>query len=187
MTDKKEPSSISSSITDEESKLFRDAIGDAKPIPKVKNVPYRKKIIAQAKFTRKDDQDVLTESMAADINLQEENDINNLKFHRSNITKKLMKKLSRGTYSIQAEIDLHGMTADETSKYLKSFIAASVKDNLTCVKVIHGKGLGSGPGGPILKKHVSHLLRKWDQVLAFTSARQVDGGTGAVYVLLAKS
>ena len=98
-----------------------------------------------------------------------------------------MKKLSRGTYSIQAEIDLHGMTADETSKYLKSFIAASVKDNLTCVKVIHGKGLGSGPGGPILKKHVSHLFWMCDQVLSFTSALQVDCGTGAVYVLLAKS
>jgi DNA-nicking Smr family endonuclease len=187
MTDKKVHNSESYSISDEESKLFRDAIGDAKPIPKIKNTPFRKKISAKANFTRKDNQNVLTESMTANIDLQEENDINNLKFHRSNITTKLMKKLSRGTFSIQAEIDLHGMTVNETSEYLKSFIADSVKDNLTCVRVIHGKGLGSGPGGPVLKKHVNHLLRKWDQVLAFTTARQVDGGTGAIYVLLSKN
>ena len=100
MTDKKVHNSESYSISDEESKLFRDAIGDAKPIPKIKNTPFRKKISAKANFTRKDNQNVLTESMTANIDLQEENDINNLKFHRSNITTKLMKNCRAFIYIV---------------------------------------------------------------------------------------
>ena len=152
-----------------------------------KNPPFRKKLTAKASFTKKDNQNVLTESLNVDIDLQEENNSDILRFHRSNITPKIMKKLSRGTFSVQSELDLHGMTSNEASLVLKLFISESVQDGLTCVRVIHGKGLGSGPRGPVIKQQVNRLLRRWDQVLAFISARQVDGGTGAVYVLLKKS
>jgi DNA-nicking Smr family endonuclease len=79
------------------------------------------------------------------------------------------------------------MTSNEASLVLRSFINGSVQDGLTCVRVIHGKGLGSGPRGPVIKQQVNRLLRRWDQVLAFISARQIDGGTGAIYVLLKKN
>ena len=95
-----------------------------------------------------------------------------------------MRKLARGKFAVQAEIDLHGMTVAEAKPRLADFIDYSVKQNHMCVRIVHGKGLGSGNRGPVLKNAVSRWLRKWNAVLAFVSARQVDGGTGAVYVLL---
>jgi DNA-nicking Smr family endonuclease len=69
---------------------------------------------------------------------------------------------------------------------LRQFLNDCVTRRLRCVRVIHGKGLRSGPGGPVLKHVVNHWLRKIENVAAFASARPVDGGTGAVYVLLGK-
>ncbi|MFQ5981873.1 MAG: Smr/MutS family protein, partial [Woeseiaceae bacterium] len=63
----------------------------------------------------------------------------------------------------------------------------SVNRGHRCVRVVHGKGLGSGERGPVLKRKVDKWLSEWDSVLAFVSARQVDGGTGACYVLLKKN
>ncbi len=97
---------------------------------------------------------------------------------------KSMRKLQRGGYSVQAEIDLHGMTLEEAKPALSDFINYSASQGKYCVRVVHGKGLGSGHRGPVLKNAVNRWLRKWDCVLAFVSTRQVDGGTGAVYVLL---
>jgi len=103
------------------------------------------------------------------------------------VGRRTMRKLARGKYAVQAEIDLHGMTVAEAKPRLADFIDYSVKQGLTCVRIVHGKGLGSGHRGPVLKSAVSRWLRKWESVLAFVSARQVDGGTGAVYVLLQQS
>ncbi|HNP64492.1 MAG TPA: Smr/MutS family protein, partial [Woeseiaceae bacterium] len=96
-------------------------------------------------------------------------------------------KLGRGGYSVQAEIDLHGMTLAEAKLRLRDFIDYSAKRGHLCVRVVHGKGLGSGERGPVLKGAVNHWLRRFDPVLAFVSTRQVDGGTGAVYVLLERA
>ena len=79
------------------------------------------------------------------------------------------------------------MTQDEARDYLRDFIDKASASGKTCVRVVHGKGLGSGLRGPVLKKSVNRWLRRWDPVLAFVSTPQVDGGTGAVYVLLRKS
>ncbi len=98
-----------------------------------------------------------------------------------------MRKLARGGYSVQTEIDLHGMTLDEARPRLADFIDYNAMQGNLCVRVVHGKGLGSGDRGPVLKNAVNRWLRKWDSVLAFTSTRQVDGGTGAIYVLLQRT
>jgi DNA-nicking Smr family endonuclease len=95
-----------------------------------------------------------------------------------------MRMLARGKYSIQAEIDLHGMTVAEAKPRLANFIERCARNGELCIRIVHGKGLGSGRRGPVLKRHVNRWLRQWESVLAFVSARQVDGGTGAVYVLL---
>lgn len=95
-----------------------------------------------------------------------------------------MRMLQRGAYAIQAEIDLHGMTVAEAKPRLQNFVERCAKNGKLCIRIVHGKGLGSGERGPVLKNAVNRWLRKWDVVLAFVSARQVDGGTGAVYVLL---
>ena len=77
-------------------------------------------------------------------------------------------------------------TVPEAKANLRVFISDSLEKGYTCVRIIHGKGLGSGNRGPILKTKVNVWLRRWDQVLAFVSAKQIDGGTGALYVLLKK-
>ena len=110
-----------------------------------------------------------------------------LSFVRPSVGRRTFRKLARGNFSVQTEIDLHGMTVAQASKALADFIGDSVDRGHRCVRVVHGKGLGSGNRGPILKRKVDSWLRKWDAVLAFTSARQTDGGTGAVYVLLKKN
>ena len=79
------------------------------------------------------------------------------------------------------------MTVNNANEELKSFVNSCVLHNYTCGRVIHGKGLGSGDRGPVLKYEVTRLLKKWKQVLAFVSARQADGVTGALYVLLRNS
>jgi DNA-nicking Smr family endonuclease len=108
-----------------------------------------------------------------------------LSFHRPQIQPGVMRRLRRGEYRVQREIDLHGLTATEARQVLREFLADALERQVRCVRIIHGKGLRSGHRGPVLKSTVAAVLRRTGAVLAYSSARQVDGGTGAVYVLLA--
>ncbi len=105
-------------------------------------------------------------------------------FRRPGLPEKIFRQLRRGRFSIEAEADLHGLTVVQAKSLLREFICESVQYRLGCVRVIHGKGLGSGPGGPVLKGNVQRWLMQWDEVLAFVTARTHHGGSGAVYVLL---
>jgi DNA-nicking Smr family endonuclease len=87
-----------------------------------------------------------------------------------------MRKLARGAFSVRDEIDLHGLTVAEAKPRLSEVIETCARDGKLCVRVVHGKGLGSGERGPVLKQKVNHWLRQWDPVLAFVSTRQVHGG-----------
>jgi DNA-nicking Smr family endonuclease len=175
-------------VSDDESNLFRRSISGAKPLKSGERVPEpKKKPAPKARFARADEKKALEESLEADIDTIESANHENMRFHRQHVGRRTMRKLARGKYAVQAEIDLHGMTVAEAKPRLADFIDYSVKQNHLCVRIVHGKGLGSGDRGPVLKSAVSRWLRKWDSVLAFVSARQVDGGTGAVYVLLQQS
>lgn len=94
------------------------------------------------------------------------------------------RKLRRGGYHLGAELDLHGMRADEARLAIVRFLAHAQDVDARCVRIIHGKGLRSKGEGPVLKQRVDGWLRQKKEVLAFCSARREDGGTGAVYVLL---
>ena len=172
-------------MSDDDPNLFRRSIEGAKPLQTEKRVPEpRKKPLPKARFSRADEEKALEESLDVDIDTMEAANAESMRYHRPHVGKRTMRRLSRGKYAVQAEIDLHGMTVAEARPRLADFIDYSVKQGLTCVRIVHGKGLGSGHRGPVLKSAVNRWLRKWDSVLAFVSARQVDGGTGAVYVLL---
>lgn len=99
----------------------------------------------------------------------------------------ILKKLKRGRYSIGDELDLHHMTADAARATIREFIDDAVTHNHACVRIIHGKGRRSGPGGPVLKGLTDHVLRRSKRVVAFASAPPAEGGTGAVLVLLKTS
>lgn len=105
-------------------------------------------------------------------------------FQRANVNRVQMRKLRRGQYAVQAELDLHGLAVSEAKDELAAFIDSAVLRGLSCVRVIHGKGHRSPGKTPVLKPKVASWLSHWDSVRAFCTARPVDGGTGALYVLL---
>ena len=175
-------------MTDDDRDVFRRALGDAKPLRVTRRAEeVIRKPAPRARFARADEMAALRESLEADIDDTESHGGESLRFHRPSVGKRTMRKLSRGGFSVQDEIDLHGMTVAEAKPRLLEFIANCARDGKLCVRVVHGKGLGSGNRGPVLKQKVNRWLRQWDTVLAFVSTRQVHGGTGAVYVLLRQS
>lgn len=108
-----------------------------------------------------------------------------LDYARPGTPRDALRRLRRGQYAPQAEIDLHGLRMEAAQDALRGFVADAAARGLRCVRVIHGKGSRSGAGGPVLKRAVDYWLRRMQPVAAFVSARPADGGTGAVYVLLA--
>jgi len=172
-------------LSDDDSDVFRRAMSGTKPIKTEKRVaPGSKKPRPKALFSRADESAALRESLAGEPDEITAGSGEALRFHRQSVGRRTMRKLARGKYAVQAEIDLHGMTVDEARPRLADFIEFNARSGKTCVRVVHGKGLGSGQRGPVLKPSVNRWLRRWDCVLAFVSTRQVDGGTGAIYVLL---
>jgi DNA-nicking Smr family endonuclease len=168
----------------EESRLFREAMRDVKPLGREAAPASRPKPRPSARFTRADRLAVLEECLtqdAADPALAAGEE---LVFHRPGVPPAVLRKLRRGAYRVQGELDLHGLTASEAQQALREFLAHALLRQWRCVRIVHGKGLRSGSRGPVLKALVSRMLRKVGPVLAYVSARQVDGGTGAVYVLL---
>lgn len=175
-------------MSKDDDELFRRAMSGTKPIKtEARAEPPRRRPKAEARFSRDDELRVLEESLQADIDDIEASSGQRLRFHRPSIGRRTMRKLARGNFAVQAEIDLHGMTVDEARSRLADFIEQSAKTGKRCVRVVHGKGRGSGQRGPALKPGVNRWLRRWDSVLAFVSTPQVHGGTGAVYVLLRES
>ena len=168
----------------DEAELFREAMRGVRPLRQRGPAPRQPPARPHARFTRADRTAVLAESLGeegADPQLAGGEE---LVFHRPQVQPPVLRRLRRGEYRVQREIDLHGMTVAEAKHALRSFLLACLEREVRCVRVIHGKGLRSGHRGPVLKSAVNAVLRRTGAVLAFVSARQVDGGTGALYVLL---
>lgn len=109
-----------------------------------------------------------------------------LSFQRPGIQNRLFSDLKRGYIEPEARLDLHGMRVREASQAMMRFLNQSLKRQLRCVLVIHGKGRGSQDQQPVLKQKTNQWLRQRDEVLAFVSAPSWNGGTGATYVLLSR-
>ena len=107
-----------------------------------------------------------------------------LSFYRDGVSPQTVRKLRSGKWVIQDQLDLHGLTRELAREELAAFLNDSLKRGLRCVRVIHGKGLGSVNREPVLKARVRHWLTQRDEVLAFAQARAQDGGSGALVVLL---
>lgn len=164
--------------------LFRSAVNDAQPLSVRKRHQLKTTTSGQERPQHRDEQQMLQDSISSESDLSVPELIDDMSFQRSSVTRKIMRELRRGKYTVQEEIDLHGCTRPEAEPALRTFINDCVQHSLSCIRVIHGKGIRSGPSGPVLKAAVNHWLRQWDTVLAFCPARPSDGGTGAIYVLL---
>ncbi|RBD63924.1 Smr/MutS family protein, partial [Xanthomonas oryzae] len=107
-------------------------------------------------------------------------------YRRENLPSRLFQRLKRGQFSVQDELDLHGATAAQAESLLRQFLLEAHAHEHGCVRIIHGKGLQSDNGAPVLKNLMDRLLRQRNDVLAFHSAPPTQGGTGALLVLLAR-
>ncbi len=172
---------------DKDAELFREMMDEVRPIAQDKIGPYRQKRPARPIKRLEDNKQVLQDMMSDPIALDEIETGEELLFSRPGIQPALMKKLRRGQLSREAELDLHRMTADEARQAIAVFLPEMCLAGKRCVRIIHGKGYGSFNKLPVLKIKLNHWLRQRDEVLAFCSARPVDGGTGALYVLLKKA
>jgi DNA-nicking Smr family endonuclease len=173
----------------DETQLFREAVRDVKPLGSPSQAAEqppsrRRRPRPAARFSRADRLAVLEESLRDDVFDPALASGEELVFHRPGIQAAVLRKLRRGDYRVQGEIDLHGLNVSEAKQALREFLGQALMRQWRCVRIIHGKGLRSGHRGPVLKGMVGTVLRKVGPVLAYVSARQVDGGTGAVYVLL---
>ena len=107
-----------------------------------------------------------------------------LSFRRPGVQDEVLTRLRRGQWAIQAQIDLHGLRRDEARDALAAFVRQSLQRGQRCVRVVHGKGLGSPGREPVLKAKVQRWLAQCAEVIAFTQAAAPQGGAGALIVLL---
>ena len=170
---------------DDDPNAFRRAMAGVRPLPRRPAAPAQPHPRSIAGLSRAGRQDLLREShaIAADSAALKADD--EPTFRRTYVRDEALRKLKRGQFTVEAEIDLHGLRQHAAQEALRRFLNDCVHRGLRCVRVVHGKGLRSGPGGPVLKPIVHHWLRKVENVAAFAAARPADGGSGAVYVLLA--
>jgi DNA-nicking Smr family endonuclease len=168
----------------DEGNLFRDAVGEIRRIRSKRAEPERARPEPEPKMRDADEArvvDELAEIRPFEHGLESGEE---LLWLGPGLQKRVLTRLRRGYWRVQDEIDLHQMNADAATRSIRAFLDEAQASNRRLVKIIHGKGLRSGPGGPRLKTLTARLLSRHPRVLAFASAPPADGGTGAVYVLL---
>jgi DNA-nicking Smr family endonuclease len=171
-------------IKDEERDMFRAAVRGARPLRQSKRPPERERRRPHAASRRADEASVLAESLRLGADELDVESGDELVFRRPDVPESTLRRLRRGEYAVREELDLHGMTQDEARLALGAFLADAALHGRQCLRIIHGKGKGSGQRGPVLKSAVNRWLRRHGAVRAFCSARRNDGGTGALYVLI---
>jgi len=170
---------------EDDAALFREAIGEVRRIEiREQGIP-RSKPVADSKMFRRDEADALRDSRSVSVTEAYLNSADELSYRRPEVPEKWFKQLKRGQISIQDELDLHHCRAADAEVFLKQFLNQAREEAHYCVRVIHGKGLRS-ESTPVLKALVDRVLCHRGDVLAFVSAPQAQGGTGAVLVLLAR-
>lgn len=170
-----------------EKHLFARAAGLVQPLPEKRRASLTQPQAAPRSMQYQRDQEaVLRESISDEFDVSTLLDADDmLSFRRPGIGTDVTRKLRRGEWSLQGQIDLHGLRRDEAREHLAHFIRDAHKQGLRCVRVVHGKGLGSPGKASVLKSRVHSWLVQKQEVLAFVQAKPAEGGAGALVVLLA--
>lgn len=166
--------------------LFRHAVRGAAPLPDRNRVePDRPRPRPVPVKREEDEASALRETMETPISLEDRLEMGDeAVFLRPGMPRRALLDLRRGRWTLQGELDLHGLTREDARAALSRFLAASLQRGARCVRVIHGKGLGS-PGGVSILKHLSRgWLAQREEILAFCQAGPTQGGSGALLVLL---
>lgn len=172
----------------DEAELFHGAVGPVRRMPDVPEPPRAPPPKPSARMARRDEAEARSEFarlLATDARTGDTIEAGDtLSFRRDRVPPRVLQRLGRGLYAVQDELDLHGCDATTAERLLRGFLREAVRSGAGCVRIVHGKGLGSSTGVPVLKNLVDRLLRQRSDVLAFHSAPAAGGGTGAVLVLL---
>lgn len=176
-------------VSEDDAALFREAIGatvgEVRQFAPAAPAPRPAPPKPEARSFQRDEDEALRLSHESPFEAAPEALGDFLEYLRDGLPPKLLKRLKRGHFSVQDEIDLHRMSRVEAEAVLRLFLAEARRRDHRCVRIVHGKGLRSGESGPVLKAMVDRMLRLRGDVLAFASAPARDGGSGAVVVLLA--
>lgn len=166
--------------------LFQAAIGKVQamaPPQRAELAPARPLPIPKQQLL--DDAAALQEAISDEVDITTLLDTDDqLSYRRPGVGLDVTQKLRKGKWTIQKQIDLHGFRSDEAREVLGAFIREAHKHGLRCVRVVHGKGLGSPGKAPVLKDKVHRWLVQKSEVLAFVQAPPAQGGAGALVVLL---
>ncbi len=172
-----------------EQTLFAQAIGATQPLlahGRVVHPPAP--VVPEPRQRQRDEQSVLREAISDEFDASTLLQVDeHLSFRRPGIGPDVLPKLRRGHWSVQGQIDLHGLRTDEAREALGQFLREAQRAGRRCVRVVHGKGLGSPGKAPVLKAKVHGWLIQKNEVLAFVQARPLEGGAGALLVLLASA
>lgn len=179
-------------VSDKDRDMFRQAVGEVKPIkqdiyhsdkPKPKPKPKSKPVLQQRHTGTSDKRQAIVVATPPPAEISG-ND--RMEYRKDGVQKKAMEKLRRGKIVIQAELDLHGVSVAMLENKLHNFLYDCQSQGYIYTRIIHGKGYGSVNKMPVLKNHLNRSLRSNSAVLAFCSAPINSGGTGAVHVKLKK-
>lgn len=166
--------------------LFRQVVGPARPVDTRNRIELERPSPAPAPVKREaDERAALDESLAAPLSFEDRLDMGDeAAFLRTGLPRRVLTDLRRGRWVLQGEIDLHGLTRDEARDALARSLAGSLQQGHRCIRVIHGKGLGSPGRVSILKQLSRGWLAQREEILAFCQAGPHDGGSGALLVLM---
>jgi len=169
-----------------ERELFARTVGPVAPLRHAVHAPLqRPRPHPLPRQRERDEAAVLREAISDEFDVETLLDTDDaLSFRRRGIGPEVVRKLRRGVWSIQAQLDLHGLRRDEARERLAEFLRDAGQQGLRCVRVVHGKGNGSPGREPVLKSKVKGWLVQKREVLAFAQARASEGGHGALVVLL---
>jgi len=152
---------------------------DVDPLPEPKRAELpRQRPAPYPRQTRLDEQATLLESLAPFSPDEAMETGEELLFVRPGVSRQTLRKMRRGHWVVEANLDLHGMTRSEAAASVTEFLHRCAAQRLRCVRIVHGKGLG------VLKAKLRRWLPMKDEVLAFTQAPATQGGGGALLVLL---
>jgi len=163
---------------------FVSLMSSTKRLQTDKVSPYRKRIKPVATQRQADEARVMEELLSSDDESSSFYSGDELTFLRESYPRNILKKLRRGEYAIQEELDLHGLFAEEAKVQVHGFINECARYNISAVRIIHGKGLHSPDKKPVLKNLILGWLKKNQFIIAVSSTPSNDGGTGAIYALI---
>ena len=185
-TGRKRPPDASATEEQDDAAMFRAAIGPVRELPAAVVPPQKPRPRPVPRMAARDDAEALGEFRRAALATDVLEAGDGLSFRRDALSSRVLQRLRRGHYAAQDELDLHHVDALQGEAMLRRFLNESRQAGLGCVRIVHGKGLHSESGVPVIKNLVDRVLRQRADVLAFHSAPPAQGGHGAVLVLMAQ-